>query len=149
MSKSDPKSVYLPDGIEVLNNYELINHLRDNRNLYKSDLLVAFCLASRRNNVTARCFPGKSGISRDTGLSMSGVKLAIKHLEKIGTIVSVNLSRDDLIHDGKTTNSYYFTYDIDYQMGLIEDQEQHPVNKMEAEKELFESAYIKYKRGHS
>jgi hypothetical protein len=151
MSKNPAKPVYLDNGAEVLNNYELLNFLRDNEKIKKSDLLVALCLATRRNSITARCYPGKTTISRDTGLSESGVKLSIKNLQKTGILIVVNNGyhrnrNNKVVHDGRTLNSYYFCYDLKYQSTLI-DKDEHPMMKLESERDLFDIAFLTLERG--
>ena len=134
MPKKDPKPVYLRNGVEILNNYELFNWLRDNKHVVKFDLLVALCLATRRNSVLGCCFPSLKKIAEDAGISKPRVVKSIKSLESLGILVVINEGKYLAVdgsakHNGMDSNYYYFIYDLNYLSGIVEECEDHPINK--------------------
>ncbi len=111
-------------GNTALNNICLSHYIR-NYGFDKPSLsAVCYTIASYRNNTTSLCSPGSQAIAHGAGCTKRTVERALEFLVLNKVLIIVNNS----VRDGKTTNKYYFTYDMETLQEMVADTD-HEIHK--------------------
>lgn len=92
-----------------LNNIALLNHfISQETKLTSTEKLVAITLMSHRNNVSMRCCPGLTLLTKETNFTRRTIQRAIQSLVDKKEIVKLKITQGVLY----LRSQYYFLYDI-------------------------------------